>query len=77
MDHANFAPVRRICLASLALRAARWAGYLRFAPVPRLLDFSFPARCLQSPRGAHRLHSSAASPTVAGFAISGRLAAPI
>ena len=29
---------------------------------PRFLGFSFPARCLQSPRGAHRLHSSAASP---------------
>jgi hypothetical protein len=43
---------------------------------PRLLDFSFPTRCLQSPRGAHRLHSSAASPMMAGFVQSGRLAAP-
>ena len=43
---------------------------------PRLLDFSFPTRCLQSPRGARRLHSSAASPTMAGFVQSGRLAAP-
>ena len=43
---------------------------------PRLLDFSFPTRWLQSPRGAHRLHSSAASPMMAGFVQSGRLAAP-
>ena len=49
--------------------AAR-AGSLRF------LGFSFPARCLQSPRGACRLRSSVASPAVAGVAISGRLAAP-
>ena len=49
--------------------AAR-AGYLRF------LGFSFPTRCLQPPRGACRLRSSVASPTVAGFVPSGRLAAP-
>jgi len=50
--------------------AVAHAGSLRF------LDFSFPARCLQSPRGACRLRSSVASPTVAGFGNSGRLAAP-
>jgi len=43
---------------------------------PRLLDFSCPTRWLQSPRGARRLHASAASPTVEGIVHSGRLAAP-
>ena len=47
-----------------------------FAGSPRFLCFSFPTRCLQSPRGACRLRSSVASPTVAGFVLSGRLAAP-
>jgi hypothetical protein len=51
-------------------------GVAASAGSPRLLDFSFPTRCLQSPRGACRLHTSAASPTVAGFVKSGRLAAP-
>jgi hypothetical protein len=51
-------------------------GVAARAGSPRFLDFSFPARCLQSPRGACRLHTSAASPTMAGFVQSGRLAAP-
>jgi hypothetical protein len=60
-------------------RRERWTmpTLLPSAGSPRLLDFSFPTRWLQSPRGAHRLHSSAASPMMAGFVLSGRLAAPI
>jgi len=51
-------------------------GVAACAGSPRLLDFSFPTRCLQSPRGARRLRSSVASPTMAGFVQSGRLATP-
>ena len=51
-------------------------GVAACAGSPRLLDFSFPTRCLQSPRGARRLRSSVASPTMAGFVLSGRLATP-
>ena len=42
----------------------------------RFLDFSFPARCLQSPRGVRRLLPSVASPTMTDFAVSGRLVTP-
>jgi hypothetical protein len=46
------------------------AGPLRF------LDFSFPARRLQSPRGVRRLLSGVASPAIADFSISGSLVTP-
>jgi len=39
----------------------------------RFLDFSFPTRCLQSPRRVRRLHSGVASPPVPDFTISGRM----
>ncbi len=42
---------------------------------PRFLGFSFPARCLQSPREACQLHTSVASLAVAGFVQSGGLTA--
>ena len=42
----------------------------------RFLDFSFPARCLQPPRGARRMQVSIASSSVTDFSISGRLVTP-
>ena len=42
----------------------------------RFLDFSFPTRCLQSPRGVRRRCASVKAPTITGFTISGRLATP-
>ena len=42
----------------------------------RFLDFSVLTRCLQSPRGARRLHSNVSSPTAAGFSNSGSIATP-
>jgi hypothetical protein len=42
----------------------------------RFLDLSFPARRLQSPRGAHRLRANVSSPMVSGFSIFGSLATP-
>jgi len=46
------------------------AGPLRF------LDFSFPMRCLQSPRGVRRLLSGVASPAMTDFSISGSMVTP-
>ena len=46
------------------------AGPLRF------LDFSFPVRCLQSPRGVRRLLSGVASPAMTDFSISGSMVTP-
>ena len=42
----------------------------------RFLDFSFPARRLQSPRGVRRLLAGVASPAIADFSISGSLVTP-
>ena len=42
----------------------------------RFLNLSFPARRLQSPRGAHRLRANVSSPMVSGFSIFGSLATP-
>ncbi len=49
--------------------------YVRCAPIHRFLGFSFPTRCLHSPRKAGQRHLSIASLAVAGFSTSGRLAA--
>ena len=42
----------------------------------RFLDFSFPMRCLQSPRGVRRLLNGVASPAMADFNVSGSMVTP-
>ena len=78
-----FAPQELPCFPSTTIPSdfRRWGPWTTptlppSAGSPRLLDFSFPTRCLQPRRGARRLRSSVASPTMAGFVQSGRLAAP-
>jgi hypothetical protein len=55
---------------------SRW-GAIAHAGSLRFLNLSFPARCLQPPRRARRLHTGVASSTVADFTISGRMVTPI
>ena len=51
-----------------ATRVALLRGfYVRSAPIHRFLDFSLLTHCLPSPEEVRRLHSSSASPSVAGF----------
>ena len=54
-----------------------WRHGLHRAGSPRFLDATVQARPPLSPRGALQLLSLVASPQMAGFTISGRLAAPI
>ena len=42
----------------------------------RFLDFSFPMRCLQSPRGVRRLLAGVASPAMTDFNSFGRMVTP-
>jgi hypothetical protein len=55
---------------------SRW-GAIAHAGSLRFLNLSFPARGLQPPRGARRLHTGVASSSVADFTIFGRMVTPI
>ena len=53
-------------LATMRSSDSRHGSYSQAGPL-RFLDFSFPMRCLQSPRGVRRLRAGVASPAMADF----------
>ena len=62
-------------LATMRSSDSRHGSYSQAGPL-RFLDFSFPMRCLQSPRGVRRLRAGVASPAMADFNVSGSMVTP-
>ncbi len=66
---------QKTVIDSRRLLANRYASSVRpLGRVSQVPGCSVDARCPQPPRAARRLHTPVASPTVRGFAFSGRLA---
>ena len=76
LQSSPFAPQELPCFfTTMRTSDSRTRSYNRSGSL-RFLDFSVLTRCLQPPRGAHRLHTNVASPMAAGFSLSGSIATP-